>query len=89
MDGAARRPVRKRALDASQHFPYFAACSAVFDACTDVVGSLTDDELVFAAFVRHVNAHVFQDGFEYQLEGEPEEEPTCRCPHEANGAAPW
>ena len=29
---------------------------------------LSDDELVFTAFLRHVHAHVYQDGFEYSIE---------------------
>ncbi|MEO6600285.1 MAG: hypothetical protein ABIQ16_10465 [Polyangiaceae bacterium] len=31
-------------------------------------GSLAEEELVFAAFSRHVHAHVYQSGFEYSIE---------------------
>jgi hypothetical protein len=47
----------------------FAAASAeVFHACTAIRESLTDDELVYTTFVRHTEAHVYQDSFEYEVE---------------------
>jgi hypothetical protein len=42
--------------------------ASVYVACTDVRDSLTDEELVFAAFLRHVHANVYQTGFEYSIE---------------------
>jgi hypothetical protein len=54
--------------------PWLAAASLVFDACIAIRDSLSDDELVFAAFARHVHAHVYQNGFEYSIErGNPDQ----------------
>jgi hypothetical protein len=52
--------------------PLYQAMSGVYAACTGVRDSLSDDELVFAALLRHVHAHVYQNGFEYGIEpGKP------------------
>jgi hypothetical protein len=48
--------------------PFVAAGAAVHDACAAIRDELSDDELVFAAFLRQVHAHVYQDGFEYSIE---------------------
>jgi hypothetical protein len=55
-------------LAAGKSHPLLAAGAEVFSACSAIRGLLTDDELVFAAFVRHVHAHVYQEGFEYAVE---------------------
>lgn len=47
---------------------FAAASAAVFDACEALRNSLTDHELVYATFARHVEAHVYQDSFEYEVE---------------------
>lgn len=57
---------------AGRQEPFLVAMAGVYSACNDVRESLTDDELVFAAFLRHVHAHVYQSGFEYSIEpGKP------------------
>ena len=48
--------------------PIFVAGTGVYAACGAVRGVLSDDELVFTAFARHVHAHVYQSGFEYSIE---------------------
>lgn len=52
----------------SAYHRWATAGAEVFDACTAIRESLSHDELVFAAFLRHVHAHVYQEGFEYDLE---------------------
>lgn len=52
----------------SAYHRWAAAGAEVFDACMAIRESLSHDELVFAAFTRHVHAHVYQEGFEYDLE---------------------
>jgi hypothetical protein len=49
-------------------YRYFAASKEVFDACEAVKDSLSDDELVCLALLRQTYAHIYQDGFEYQIE---------------------
>lgn len=57
-----------------KHYARFKAVSEIYAACRALRGSLSEDELVFAAFSRHVHAHVYQDGFEYAIEpGNPKE----------------
>jgi hypothetical protein len=41
----------------------------VHDACEEIAARLDDEGLVFVAFIRHVCAHVYQDGFEYRIHG--------------------
>lgn len=47
---------------------FYAAAAEVFDACDAIKNSLSDEELVFAAFVRHCEAHVYQDSFKYTVD---------------------
>lgn len=68
-------------LATGRSHPWLAAAASVFEACTAIRDSLSDDELVFAAFSRHVHAHVYQEGFEYSIErGNPakNQPPTLR-----------
>jgi hypothetical protein len=52
--------------------PLFQAMTDVYVACTRIRDALSDEELVFTAFLRHVHAHVYQSGFEYSIEpGKP------------------
>lgn len=55
-------------IDRGKDDPFVAASAAVFKACDAVYGALSDDELIYATFVRHVEAHVYQDSFEYEVE---------------------
>lgn len=48
--------------------PLLISGAEVFSACTAIRDCLSDEELVFAAFLRHGHAHVYQDGFEYSVE---------------------
>jgi hypothetical protein len=57
--------------DVSPSWPpyrFLAAASEVSAACDALRDSLSDDELVYVAFVRQVQSHVYQDGFEYSIE---------------------
>jgi hypothetical protein len=64
-----RFPGLRDSIPATSAYHRWAAAGAeVFDACSAIRESLSDDELVFAAFTRHVHAHVYQEGFEYNLE---------------------
>jgi hypothetical protein len=47
---------------------YFSACAEVFDACEEIRGCLSEDEIIFITFVRQIHAHVYQEGFEYGLQ---------------------
>ncbi|MGH6690181.1 MAG: hypothetical protein ACREF4_05825 [Gammaproteobacteria bacterium] len=48
--------------------PLLISGAEVFSACTAIRDCLSDEELVFTAFLRHTHAHVHQDGFEYSVE---------------------
>lgn len=56
------------AVEQGKSNAFSAASAAVFEAAQAVHSSLTDDELVYATFLRHVEAHVYQDSFEYEVE---------------------
>jgi len=57
----------------SKFRPWLVALSEVHAACLAIRESLSQDERLFVAFSRHVNAHVYQDGFEYGINpGNPE-----------------
>jgi hypothetical protein len=49
-------------------YRFLAAASEVSVACHALRDCLSDDELVYVAFVRQVQSHVYQDGFEYSIE---------------------
>jgi hypothetical protein len=54
-------------------YRWLAACAEVAAACDALHDCLSDEELVYVAFLRQVHAHVCQDGFEYTIErGNPE-----------------
>jgi uncharacterized protein (DUF1697 family) len=55
-------------LELGKTNPHVAASAEVFHACTAIHESLSDDELIYATFVRHTEAHVYQDSFEYEVE---------------------
>ena len=47
----------------------FSVASAdVFYACDAVYQSLSDEELIYAVFIRHTEAHVYQTSFDYSVE---------------------
>jgi len=75
-----RTSAELRALvrDGGADHPWLAAADDVFAACTAMHDALSDDELVYAAFARQVHAHVYQTGFELDIE---------RC-NPAQGQAP-
>ena len=55
-------------------YRWLAACGEIATACGALHDCLSDDELVYVAFLRQVHAHVCQEGFEYTIErGNPEE----------------
>lgn len=55
-------------LEAGKDNPFTAAGAEIFHACSAIYASLSDDELIYATFVRHTHAHVYQDSFEYEVE---------------------
>jgi hypothetical protein len=63
-------------IDVSPSWPpyrFLAAAAEVAAACEALHGCLSDDELAYVAFLRHVHAHVYQEGFQYAIErGNPE-----------------
>jgi hypothetical protein len=52
----------------SRDHPWITSGAAVFAACEALRSSLSEEELVFVAFLRHVQAHVYQEGFEFAIE---------------------
>ncbi len=55
-------------LEQGKDHSFTAASAEIFHACTAIYDSLSDDEIIYATFVRHVEAHVYQDSFEYEVE---------------------
>ena len=49
-------------------YRFLAACAEVAAACGALRECLSDDETVYVAFVRHLHAHVYQEGFELAIE---------------------
>jgi len=60
--------LHRKMLEIGKHIPKLAADAEVFEACKAIRESLSEDQLVFAAFLRHVHAHVYQNGFEYRIQ---------------------
>jgi hypothetical protein len=56
------------ALERGGSNAFNAASAEVFDACVAIYQALSDDELIYATFVRHTEAHVYQESFEYEVE---------------------
>jgi len=58
----------KYALERGGSNAFNAASAEVFEACDAIYQALSDDELIYATFIRHTAAHVYQDSFEYEVE---------------------
>ena len=58
----------KDAVGAGIDNPFSAGCAAIYEACDAIYQALSDDELTYAVFIRHTEAHVYQHSFDFSVE---------------------
>jgi hypothetical protein len=56
------------ALESGGSNTFNAASAEIFAACDAIYEALSDDELIYVSFIRHTEAHVYQESFEYDVE---------------------